>query len=85
MAQHNNHNTQFTRLTLEANKEQRVLWFAANDPDAALQHQEFLLKDKRNGWIFPHSEIQFSLNKKKQKQTPPPWKYSQTKALETYL
>lgn len=48
MAQHN-HNTQFTRLTLEANKEQRVLWFAANDPDAALQHQEFLLKDKRNG------------------------------------
>lgn len=49
MAQHNNHNTQFTRLTLEANKEQRVLWFAANDPDAALQHQEFLLKDKRNG------------------------------------
>lgn len=49
IAQHNNHNTQFTRLTLEANKEQRVLWFAANDPDAALQHQEFLLKDKRNG------------------------------------
>lgn len=47
MAQHNNHNTQFTWLTLEANEEQRVLWFAANDPDAALQHQEFLFERQK--------------------------------------
>lgn len=31
-----------TKCTLEANEEQRVLWFATNDPDAALQHQKFL-------------------------------------------
>lgn len=72
MAQHNNHNTQFTRLTLEANKEQRVLWFAANDPDAALQHQEFLLKDKRNGWIFPFRDPVFLKKNKKTPQKKPP-------------
>lgn len=81
MAQHN-HNTQFTRLTLEANKEQRVLWFAANDPDAALQHQEFLLKDKRNGWIFPFRDPVFlKINKNK----PPLPENIHKQALETYL
>lgn len=69
MAQHNNHKIQFTRLTLEANEEQRMLWFSANDPDAALQHQEFLLKDKRNGWVFPFRHP--ALLKKQNKNKPP--------------
>lgn len=32
-------------LTLEANKEQGVLWSTANDPNTALQLQEFLWEE----------------------------------------
>lgn len=58
-------------------------------PMIPMQHsniKSFCWKTKGMAEFF-HSEIQFSLKKTKKtkKQTPPPWKYSQTKALETYL